>query len=232
MESIKIALPLTDYAIIRQMTGEEEDLLLNKKLVDSGQAINRILTNCTLELNGKTPVTDDDILQLKSPDRQFMLIELRKFTLGDSVPVRIDCGTKDCGGIFEGEVDLNELPMIAPKEKNPDKIFETIVAEKKVKFVYMDGNMENRLMKQLNINMNEQLTLAMVIRIKEVEGVHPTDIKSWVKGLGLKDRNILRAALSSTDCGYDTEIEGNCPNCGRKITSRVEQESGFYLPQM
>lgn len=227
----KVVLPLTDYAAIRPMTGVEEDLLLNKKLVESGLVINKIITNCVTELNGKSPVTEDDILKLTSADRLAILLELRKISLGDIVPVKIDCTAKDCRGVFEGEVDLNDMKFVAPEVKDPNREFVTEIAGKKVKFGYFTGEKENKLAKGMDMFPNEQLTLALQFRVLEVEGLHPTDVKNWLRNLPLRERSKLRNEIGKTECGYDTTIEASCPVCGKKLLSKVEQEADFYLPQ-
>ena len=53
-------LPLSGkIAVVRGMTGHEEDLLTNKKLMKTGKAIDKILASCTVELDGKKPTEMD-----------------------------------------------------------------------------------------------------------------------------------------------------------------------------
>lgn len=56
-------LPLSGkIAVVRGMTGHEEDLLTNKKLMKTGKAIDKLLTACTVELDGKEPTEMDKYL--------------------------------------------------------------------------------------------------------------------------------------------------------------------------
>ena len=49
-----------------EMTGAEEDLLTNQRLMRNGEAVNQVLANCTKRLGENTAPTVKDILDLLS----------------------------------------------------------------------------------------------------------------------------------------------------------------------
>ena len=55
------------------MTGAEEELLTNQRLIRSGDAVNQVLLNCLVRLGESTQPTMKDVLDLLSGDRLFML---------------------------------------------------------------------------------------------------------------------------------------------------------------
>jgi hypothetical protein len=67
------------------MTGVEEDLFTNRRLMKKGEGTNRVLLRCTKRLgeNGKPKMKD--ILDLLSGNRLFVLVSLRRISPGDEV---------------------------------------------------------------------------------------------------------------------------------------------------
>jgi len=66
-----------------EMTGVEEDLLTNRRLMRKGEGIDHVLLNCTKRLGGSDEPKMEDILDLLSGDRLFALVRLRQISLGD-----------------------------------------------------------------------------------------------------------------------------------------------------
>jgi hypothetical protein len=70
---------------LREMTGAEEELLTNQRLIRSGEAINQVLRNCFVRLGEKTDPDLSEVMNLLSGDRLFALVRLRQISLGDEV---------------------------------------------------------------------------------------------------------------------------------------------------
>jgi hypothetical protein len=66
------------------MTGVEEELITNGKLLRSGDAVNQLLCNCLVQLGENSNVTVKDVLDLLAGDRLFSLI--RAYTLIGYIP--------------------------------------------------------------------------------------------------------------------------------------------------
>ena len=212
-------LPLGGTVTIRGMRGHEEDILTDEKKVKSGEAIDEILKGCILEINGE-PATASKIAELRSPDRLFCMVKIRQETYGDIVEYEHACG---CKHVNYGEVDLSRLPF---KERPEGDEFTIEIGGKKVTFTWLDGRKEKILSKEKN----DVITVGMMLRIKEVEGVHPNGVRVWLKDLPAAERMKLRNAMSETDCGIQTLVEIDCEGCGRPNRFRVEGQSSFFFP--
>lgn len=66
---------------LREMTGTEEELLTNQRLIRSGEAINQVLRNCFVRLGEKTDPDLSEVMNLLSGDRLFALVRLRQISL-------------------------------------------------------------------------------------------------------------------------------------------------------
>src|ERR1035438_6672296 len=95
---------------LRKMTGQEEALLADRKLRQNGaKLITEVLANCVRRLGDIAPVTRQIISQLSSPDRNFLLLELRKITFGQELESTYVCPS--CAGHTTMLQDLENLPL-------------------------------------------------------------------------------------------------------------------------
>jgi hypothetical protein len=100
-------LPSGQEVELAELTGREEEILTNRKLIKSGEAINRVLLNCTKRIGENSSLTIKDILDLLSGDRLFILVKLRQVSLGDAVDLEFVCPA--CKETSFISVNLEEL---------------------------------------------------------------------------------------------------------------------------
>ncbi|VBB41662.1 hypothetical protein TRIP_B120097 [uncultured Desulfatiglans sp.] len=81
---------------LREMTGAEEELLTNQRLIRTGDAVNQALKNCIVRLGDNDEPTVKDVLDLLSGDRLFVLVRLRQISLGDEVELELTCPNTAC----------------------------------------------------------------------------------------------------------------------------------------
>lgn len=224
-------LPLSGkQLVVRGMTGHEEDLLTDRKLLKKGQAIDKILQACVISIDGDKP-TEMDISALTSADRTFILVQIRRMSYGDLMEnAEIKCRERDCNEKSYFDIDLSELD-ITRSETGDDREFEIAlpISGTKVKFRDMTGNDEKKVAKS---GETEILTVGMMLRLVDVEGQHPNGYKKWLKSLPVKDRSFLRKAMEDTEVGLDTTIDAVCEECGSESKVRLEGLPAFFFPEM
>src|SRR4051812_33758608 len=77
-------------ATLRKMRGHEEALLYDGSLT-AGRLVSELLRGCLLRLGDLGDVAPDLCTNLYSADRNYLLVELRRFTLGDALPCTYLC---------------------------------------------------------------------------------------------------------------------------------------------
>ncbi len=207
---------------LTELTGREEEILTNQRLMKSGDAIDRVLLNCTKRIGENEHPAMGAILDLLAGDRLFILVKLRQISLGDTVDLELVCPA--CKEINPIVVNLDNLAVIPYTDMEFE--FKLPVSKKIVKFGHLNGHKE----KQLAAIKEPNLTIAMLTRIISIDGDSPN--KKILIGLTMKDRIELRKELVKTNAGIDTDIETKCMNCGTKIKARLETESDFLYPNM
>jgi len=223
MHMYTFELPSGAVIEIREMTGAEEELLTNQRLIRSGDAVNRVLANCILRLGESEQPTLNDILNMLSGDRLFTLVRLRQVSLGDEVELDLVCPNQACRVKNHIIVNLNDLVVI-PYGEEREFTFTLPGSGKKVKFIHLDGNKEKRLAQMQEPN----ITSAMMIRILEIDGAAPS--KKAFAEMSMRDRTALRSEMLRVDAGIDTNIECGCESCGTLIRTKLEAEPSFLFP--
>jgi hypothetical protein len=210
---------------LREMTGAEESLLTNRRLMKDGEAVNQVLKNCLVRLADKTDITPKDVLDLLSGDRLFILVKIRQISFGDEVDLALTCPNRDCGESTDVRINLDELE-VTPYGSERDFIFELPRSKKVVLFGLLDGHMEKRLaaLKEPSIHS------AMLMRVKEIDGKAPN--KNSLMELPAFDLTALRAEMQRVDGGIDTTIHTTCSSCGARIVTRLEAEPAFLFPNV
>ncbi len=216
-------LPSGINCVLREMTGAEEELITNGKLLRSGDAVNQLLCNCLVQLGENSNVTVKDVLDLLAGDRLFILVKLRQISLGDEMTLRLACPNANCQGINQLNINLDDLTI------NPyptEREFTCILPGSGllVKFDYLDGHKEKRLAALPEATISQ----GMLIRILEIDGKTPN--KKTVTEMSLRDRQALRQAMLDVDGGIDTTIDTVCQHCGQPIRTRAEADAGFFFP--
>ncbi|CAM2066712.1 hypothetical protein SCOR_15135 [Sulfidibacter corallicola] len=216
-------LPCGLEAEIREMTGAEEEILTNQRLIRNGSAINQVLKNCLVRLGDNDSPTMNDVLDLLSGDRLALLVELRRVSLGSEVELELVCTNPTCREANPFTVDLGALET---KPYGDAREFEFTLpsSNRTVRFRYLDGHMEKRLatLKEPSI------ASAMTMRIIDIDGKPPS--KRVMQDMSLRDRQALRAEMDRVNAGIDTAITVDCEACGERLRTRLEAEPGFLFP--
>ena len=208
---------------LREMTGAEEELLTNQRLIRSGEAINQVLRNCFVRLGEKTDPDLSEVMNLLSGDRLFALVRLRQISLGDEVELELSCPNSACRMTNFVTVNLEDL-KVTPYGEEREFAFKLPGSKKAVRFGYLDGHKEKRLASLREPN----ITSAMLIRLLDIDGKAPS--KKSLAEMSMRDRNALRQEMSRVDAGIDTSVETECDGCGTKIRTRLEAEPAFLFP--
>ena len=216
-------LPSGDEIELREMTGVEEELLTNQRLIRSGDAVNQVLANCILRIGEKANFSANDVLDVLSGDRLFTLVKLRQISLGDEIGLDLACPNTACRAKSRFTVNLDDLP-VTPYGEEREFVFTLPASGSKVRFVYLDGHKEKRLAQM----QEPSISAAMMIRIVDIDGTAPS--KKVLAEMSMRDRSALRAEMLRVDAGIDTTIEIDCDSCAARIRTRLEAEPSFLFP--
>ena len=110
--------------------------------------------------------------------------------------------------------------------------FETVLpdAGKRVWFRLLTGADERKL-PQLRRSAGDRLLSAMLaFRVVEVEGVEPRERRRFIEDLTMRDADFLVDEFDRVDCGVDTTIEIECPECFATQEVDLPFDRTFFMP--
>jgi len=211
---------------VREMTGREEDLLASSKLAPV-KKINALLVACTERIGHVTDkqAISQIIYGMTQGDRVFLLIAIRRASLGDDIPLEHACPACEQKGYYIQ--DLSELTIKAMKDPLK-RVYDVVLPSgKTAKFRAGSGADEERLAKVAD---DEKLSVMLLCRTQEIAGKTPSI--NDIKGLSFRDRQALRAAFEEHDGGVDTTTELVCSSCGHAFKLDIDLgNQGFFFPE-
>ena len=226
---------------IRAMLVREERILADRKLAKAGGQVDELLTACweeTLEAGlydfGDKVIDWGKVLQ---GDRFFALLKIRALTYGAQYAFSVPCQNDACRARIEWELDLNELPCRPLSDESraaftADNRFETVLPDsgKRVWFRLLTGADERRL-PQLRRSAGDKLLSAMLaFRVSEIEGVDARERRKVIEELTMRDADFLVDEFDRVDCGVDTAIEIECPECFASQEIDLPFDRTFFMP--
>jgi hypothetical protein len=226
---------------IRGMKVREERTLADRKLARSGGQMDELLAACWEETLAPGPYTLGDspldwgkVLQ---GDRFFALLMVRVLTYGPEYAFSLQCRNDSCRARFEWELDLQKLPVRPLSEESRTVFaagnrFETTLpdAGKRVRFKLLTGEDERRLPQLQRAAPDRLLSSVLAYRVIDIDGVDPRDKRRFLEDLSLRDADFLFDEFDRVDCGVDTTVEVECPECFLVQDVDLPFDRSFFLP--
>lgn len=211
---------------VREITGVEEDMLASRN-IPSGKKVTQLIANCLERLGTITDKTElaNCVRSMMIGDRVFLMMAIRRVTLGDAFPFEAKCDSCDKKNLFS--VDLGELGVKKTTAASKRVFDVTLPSGKPARWHVMSGKEEESLAKFQNL---DQLSLSILVRVDLIDG-QPTDMES-VKALNMKDRNFLREeCFNVMEGGIETSLDLSCPQCGEAFQTELDVgQTGFFFP--
>jgi len=211
---------------LREMSGYEEDLLASAK-IPVQKKISMLLANCLESVGDIKDKTQfpSIIANLPIGDRVFLLLALRRTSLGDDFPVEETCPSCNTKGNFILNLgDLEAKPMPDPKQR----VFDAqLPSGRSVRFHIGTATDEDRVSR---VPDDEKPSMMLLARTDLLDGKVPT-IQD-IKRLSFRDRQTLRALMDERDGGVDTSLDMTCPACGHEFKRELDLgQPGFFFPE-
>ena len=225
---------------IRGMKVREERILADRKLAKRGGQIDQLLAACWEETLEPGPygfgekIDWDQVLQ---GDRFYVLLQIRALTYGAEYAFSVGCQDAACRARIEWELNLNDLPVRALEGERLESFaegnrFEASLPNAGVRlwFKLLTG-VDERKLPQLRRQAGDRVLSAMLgLRILEIEGVEPREKRAFLEDLSMRDADFLVDEFDRVDCGVETGIEIECPDCLAVQEIELPFDQGFLMP--
>ena len=216
---------------IRQMTGEEEQILGTPRFIKQGTAIDMIFRRCI-----RQQIHTEDLL---SVDRTHLLIFLRGISHTPEYDVSVKC--PGCGKDFPYTINIDELDVtLCPDDFGPDNLTGYLP---KTGFSYtyrlptgkdesvISAYREKRISAWGDQGEDDTLLYRTALLLEEIEGViMKKELALLLRKLPIQDVAHLRNLINTPPFGVDTQIDMECPMCFHTFKIEMPFETSFFFP--
>lgn len=214
---------------LREITGKDEEAIHKADIKNNGSKIVTVLlTRCVTRIGTLTPKSvgrqkwEDIIKSLYTGDQDYMLIQLRKISIGEEVEVNHVCPNKECKAKLNTVLDLDELEVI-PFSGDRVIEFELPRGYKDRKGnVHTSGTMalptglDREILTPLaKTNLAKAETVMLTRLCKFDDGAYVDD--DVMSSLSIRDREYLQNLLRKHFFGVKLETEVICDSCGESF---------------
>lgn len=235
MKEFEITCPSGLRGVMRGMIVKDEQLLMDRRVAQSGDTISKLLAACWLRTLESGPYAGTnghlDWGKVLRADRFFAFLRLRIESRGPEYEFRIACSS--CRRPMDVALDLEQLDVSVFSDETRAKLvsgaaLETAVDGKRVTFRLPVGDDDRRLATLTDGSVDR---MSYVMRILEVEGVqkHPELIRGWFENLDGLAADQLRDAMDSEEAGVDTMVPLTCESCGAQTVIPMPLEPSFFF---
>jgi len=161
-------------------------------------------------------------------DRVFLIIALRRVSLGDDFEFSINC--PECNKEMKKVVDLSALDIEEMSDKRKRFYDITLPSGKGVRMRVLLGKDEEKITSLASKKRNI-MSQALLTRIESIDD-EPASI-NILQELSLKDRNYIRQVFSEEEGGVDTTIGILCSDCSFDFDTELNMgDTNFFFPSV
>jgi hypothetical protein len=226
---------------IRGLKVREERFLSDRKLQRAGGIVDELLRACwettsdpgPYDFGAKT-MDWDKVLQ---GDRFYALLEIRALTYGPEYAFSVVCREGACRARIDWELDVHALPVRPLSDESRAAFlagnrFETRLpdAGNRVWFRLLTGADERKVPAIRKAAGERMLSAMLAFRCVDVDGVDARDRRRFLEELSLGDADFLVDEFDRVECGVETKIEIECPECFARQDVQLPFDQTFFMP--
>jgi hypothetical protein len=208
-----------DEVELRPLTGREEEWLASNPSVPNAVAVSHLLTRCVVRLGGMPPASEL-IGKLLVGDRQFLILQLRRLTLGGRFDAVMRCPA--CPGQMDVSFETGNIPIDSRPQSASSYSLELPEEDRglarEIRFRLPNGADQDAIVGIPIENAVEKLLTRCLLE----DGGRP---------LSPAERQAVNDAMENLAPQVDLQLDLTCPECGNAFTSPFDT-SGFFFDEM
>ncbi|HUM58513.1 MAG TPA: hypothetical protein PKM06_04720 [Bacillota bacterium] len=225
-------------AVIRKMRGHEESLLYDQTL-SSGRLVTELIRSCLIRLGDIETVTSQIVSEMYTVDRNYLLLELRRITLGEHLPALYVCPR--CDTEISVVHDLNKIPVRRLEE---GQALADITVQLEDGYVDREGALHTEIVLTLPRGIDEEFVSSIAEKdplraqdvlllrcIKRFGTLPPAALEAYgikiLRDLTMGDRHYIYQALNSQMPGVDFQFLVRCGSCGTSFQGVIDVVNFF-----
>jgi hypothetical protein len=204
-------------AVLRPLSGREEEWLAQHRDTPNALRVTRLLEACLCQLDD-APVSSGTAERLLVADRDYLMLQLRRITLGDSIWAIIDCPA--CEAKMDVNFQASDVPVQPRLQEKAVYALETVSEgrERTIQFRLPTGE-DQEVIATMG---TEEAVATLLDRCVLDDG-----------GLSLTDEEaaMLSDAMAEHSPDVDLQLDLNCPECTHAFSTEFDT-TAFFLDEM
>lgn len=226
-------------AILRKMCGYDEELLYDDTL-SSGHLVTELLSGCLVQLGEVVDVKSSIVSQLFTADRNYLLLELRRITLGDELNTSYHC--PHCNSHVAVVENLRDVDV---RRLDAEQPLQDITVMLEDGYLDREGNNHTEIIMTLPRGSDEEFVAplvsaqplkaqdALLLRcIKKFGNLSKNTLEAYgikiLRDLTMGDRRLLQRAVSEDQPGINLQRVIQCGPCDNAFID-VMDVSNFFV---
>lgn len=223
---------------LREMTGADEEFVNRSDIKTNGAKVaTALLSRCVLSVGTLTrksvgnPKDWENIFkEMYTGDRDIMLLELRRISIGDTIEVTHTCPNPECKAKLKTEVGIDELTILEfdGMREIPFELPRGYKDRKgvlhKTGIMRRPNGLDGELLTPLAKNNIAKAETTLLTRICKFDDGAYID-ESVMASLSVRDRNYLQTLLNDRQFGIDMTVDVMCDHCGEYFKGNLNQSN-------
>jgi hypothetical protein len=208
-----------DSAVLRPLTGHEEEWLARHHGVPNAVRTSRLLNACVSSLDDEPPPRDVARNMLVG-DRDYLILQLRRLTFGDRVLAVADC--PGCGSKMDIDFDSAAIPI----ERGAP-----IAADYEIELSAEAGLPGRALRFRLPCGGDQEAVLGLDVETAADKLLERCVLSPAVAPLAADEKARVIAAIEARAPRVELELDLGCPECGHAFVMPFDT-TAFFLDEL
>jgi hypothetical protein len=239
---------LHDEAQLSPLTGLDESVLASLGLgACAASIVTSVLARCVKRIGSCDRVDASLVRELLVADRDYLIIKLRRLTLGPRVDCVLRCPDLDCGKLMDLSLNLDELeferspvhqrylnvqlsPGAAELESDFESEFGLDEPARSIEFRFPNGGDQEFCAPLFSIDKNAAVTELLSRCIRRIDNCRDVD-RMKLSSLDHAERLELEETLGQLAPRVEIELDASCPECEKPLDTSFDVLT-FFLEEL
>jgi len=198
------------HATLRPLSGREEEWLVRHRQMPNAARVTWLLQACVLSL-ADVPVTTDLARQMLVGDREFLVLQLRRLTLGDDVHAVVVCPA--CENRMDTDFRTSEVPVESRPQTS--STLTARLADRIIRFRLPTGGDQEAVVGKSTETAGDELFQRCLV-------------DDGGKAPSAEEKQTIIEAMERAAPLVELELDLTCPDCRHHFVQPLDTTSYFF----
>jgi hypothetical protein len=196
--------------VLRPLTGDEEEWMARNRGAPNAQAASRLLDSCVLRVDGAEP-PPGIARRMLAGDRDYLMLQLRRLTLGDRVRAVLDCPA--CSSKMDLDFDVAQAPVEGHLQT---ALWHSLELSGRTLRFRLPAGADQEFVAGRDLTAAAEALFSRCVSFDPGQPLTP------------EEKAAVIDAMDNTAPQVNIEVDLKCPECGNTFTTPFDMTSFFF----